>query len=438
MKLLHAIIEGPTDTPYHNGFFKLEILLPDNYPVEPPSVRFLTKIYHPNIDSEGRICLDTLVLPPKGQWKPSLNIQKVLLTIQVLLSKPNPEDGLVKEISAEFQYENHIFLEKARQYTLKYASTTDLYQNPNEKELSALPKPTDDPKPLSSKPPPVLFNLKSGNNKDTKVKEEASKIQTKEEVSNAKDSQEQHLIQPKQNKEQTNLKEDQEEEKQHQVKPKQRKEETTKPKKDSEDTKHLSKSKKAKEETTKPNKDNEDNTKQTKDGKAKPKKSYQQTKLKLFKEEITKPKQTKDKKTNEGEVELLLYLDEEQSSEEGSKEITKRLKEVEQKFSDKLRKGSHYDIEKTDKQKDLTARNKNRGEQELKLKKEKRKFKETGERERKEVKGESSGEEENETKRRKLATANQPNSTQPLSQLKPLNSTQPPSKKPLFNLSSKK
>uniref|UniRef100_A0A6B2LPZ1 UBC core domain-containing protein n=1 Tax=Arcella intermedia TaxID=1963864 RepID=A0A6B2LPZ1_9EUKA len=98
MKLLHAIIEGPTDTPYHNGFFKLEILLPDNYPVEPPSVRFLTKIYHPNIDSEGRICLDTLVLPPKGQWKPSLNIQKVLLTIQVLLSKPNPEDGLVKEI----------------------------------------------------------------------------------------------------------------------------------------------------------------------------------------------------------------------------------------------------------------------------------------------------------------------------------------------------
>lgn len=61
----------------------------------PPKVRFLTKIYHPNIDKLGRICLDIL----KTKWSPALQIRTVLLSIQALLSAPNPDDPLANDVA---------------------------------------------------------------------------------------------------------------------------------------------------------------------------------------------------------------------------------------------------------------------------------------------------------------------------------------------------
>lgn len=61
-------------------------------------MRFLTPVYHPNIDTEGRICLDTLKMPPKGSWKPSVSISALMTTIRLLLSMPNPDDGLMPDI----------------------------------------------------------------------------------------------------------------------------------------------------------------------------------------------------------------------------------------------------------------------------------------------------------------------------------------------------
>ena len=88
-------IAGPGQTPYEGGLFNAELFLPDDYPMVPPKVLFRTKIYHPNIDKLGRICLDIL----KDKWSPALQIRAVLLSIQALMSAPNLDDPLDQEIA---------------------------------------------------------------------------------------------------------------------------------------------------------------------------------------------------------------------------------------------------------------------------------------------------------------------------------------------------
>ena len=68
MRYFNVIISGPDDSPYEAGVFRLELFLPADYPMAPPKVRFLTKIYHPNVDKLGRICLDIL----KDKWSPAM------------------------------------------------------------------------------------------------------------------------------------------------------------------------------------------------------------------------------------------------------------------------------------------------------------------------------------------------------------------------------
>ncbi|MEQ2195720.1 hypothetical protein XENOCAPTIV_017313 [Xenoophorus captivus] len=67
-----ATIMGPPDSPYQGGVFFLTIHFPTDYPFKPPKVAFTTRIYHPNINSNGSICLDIL----RSQWSPALTISK--------------------------------------------------------------------------------------------------------------------------------------------------------------------------------------------------------------------------------------------------------------------------------------------------------------------------------------------------------------------------
>ncbi len=91
-------ISGPRDTPYERGMWQLEVTVGSRYPNEPPRIRFLTPIYHPNIDSGGRICLDTLKMPPAGGWTPANSLRGVLSQIRLLIEHPNTSDPLMPEI----------------------------------------------------------------------------------------------------------------------------------------------------------------------------------------------------------------------------------------------------------------------------------------------------------------------------------------------------
>lgn len=113
-----GMIIGPTKTPYEGGMFRLKIYFPIDYPFKSPKVIFTTKIYHPNINSGGIICLDIL----KTQWSPALTISKVLLSICSLLNDPNPNDPLEPTIAKQYVEDKAKYEDIARQWTLQFAS----------------------------------------------------------------------------------------------------------------------------------------------------------------------------------------------------------------------------------------------------------------------------------------------------------------------------
>ena len=112
-----ATLMGPLESPYEGGVFIMNIKFPGDYPFKPPKVTFETKIFHPNINSSGGICLDIL----KEQWSPALTISKVLLSICSLLCDPNPDDPLVPEIARLYKQDKDKYNRTAQLWTIQYA-----------------------------------------------------------------------------------------------------------------------------------------------------------------------------------------------------------------------------------------------------------------------------------------------------------------------------
>jgi ubiquitin-conjugating enzyme E2 N len=117
MRHFNVMILGPQSSAYEGGVFKLELFLPEDYPMAAPKVRFLTRIYHPNIDKLGRICLDIL----KDKWSPALQIRTVLISIQALLSAPNPDDPLAEDVAKHWKSDEAGAMAVAKEWTAKYA-----------------------------------------------------------------------------------------------------------------------------------------------------------------------------------------------------------------------------------------------------------------------------------------------------------------------------
>ena len=91
----NVVIDGPKDTPYENGKFELLFKFEDNYPISPPSVRFITPIIHINVFSDGKICIDIL----QDQWAPSLSVRTILYSLMSLLNEPNPNSPANRKLA---------------------------------------------------------------------------------------------------------------------------------------------------------------------------------------------------------------------------------------------------------------------------------------------------------------------------------------------------
>ncbi|KAK8073808.1 hypothetical protein PG994_004707 [Apiospora phragmitis] len=105
-------IHGPSGSPY-----EARVVLDRRLPHGAPKIRFLTKIYHPNVDKLGRICLDVL----KNNWSPALQIRTILLSIQALLGAPNPDDPLAADVAKDWKEDENRAIATAKEWTSKYA-----------------------------------------------------------------------------------------------------------------------------------------------------------------------------------------------------------------------------------------------------------------------------------------------------------------------------
>lgn len=132
---LSGYLRGPPETPYENGVFHILIEIPSNYPLVPPKMKFLTIPYHPNVSSQtGAICVDIL----KSEWSPMLTLRKALMSLQLLLQCPNPNDPQDHIVADQYLNSTHNWEATAKLWTkeralnVNYLNTLPIVPETNE------------------------------------------------------------------------------------------------------------------------------------------------------------------------------------------------------------------------------------------------------------------------------------------------------------------
>jgi len=114
--LWHGLIV-PDNAPYNKGAFKIEIAFPAEYPFKPPKVLFKTKIYHPNVDEKGQVCLPII---SAENWKPATKTDHVVSALISLINDPEPEHPLRADLAEEFTKDKKKFMKSAEEHTKKF------------------------------------------------------------------------------------------------------------------------------------------------------------------------------------------------------------------------------------------------------------------------------------------------------------------------------
>ncbi|CDF36418.1 unnamed protein product [Chondrus crispus] len=114
---------GPKQTPYEGGVWKVHVELPENYPYKSPSIGFINRLYHPNVDEmSGSVCLDVI----NQTWSPMYDLTNIFeVFLPQLLTYPNPTDPLNGEAAALQMREPDRYKQKVREYVQRYAKPED-------------------------------------------------------------------------------------------------------------------------------------------------------------------------------------------------------------------------------------------------------------------------------------------------------------------------
>ncbi|KAL1809411.1 hypothetical protein ACET3Z_026401 [Daucus carota] len=131
---------GPSDSPYEGGMWKIRVKLPENYPYKSPSIVFVNKIYHPNVNEKsGAVCLDVI----QQSWSPMFDLVNVFeVFIPQLLLYPNPSSPLNRNAAALMIRDQAAYEIQVKEYCEKYAKAEDVGEEAP-KEISSDEEPSD-------------------------------------------------------------------------------------------------------------------------------------------------------------------------------------------------------------------------------------------------------------------------------------------------------
>ncbi|ODQ64838.1 ubiquitin-conjugating enzyme E2 2 [Nadsonia fulvescens var. elongata DSM 6958] len=107
----NAVIIGPTDTPFEDGTFRLILNFDESYPNKPPTVKFLSTMFHPNVYASGELCLDIL----QNRWSPTYDVAAILTSIQSLLNDPNIGSPANVEASNMYRDQRSLYVKRVKE-----------------------------------------------------------------------------------------------------------------------------------------------------------------------------------------------------------------------------------------------------------------------------------------------------------------------------------